>query len=75
MRVQLHLDIHSHTYSIYTVYIKQHRQPAESRASDEKQMQIAASEAAAAALGRHGAVLPRRRHGDSGVTGDEVTSR
>lgn len=43
----------------------------------ESGMQISASEAAAAAaaLGHHGAALPRRRHGDSGVTGDEVTSR
>lgn len=47
----------------------------------ESGMQISASEAAAAAAtaaaahGHHGAALPRRRHGDSGVTGDEVTSR
>lgn len=40
----------------------------------EKQMQIATSEAAPAPC-RHGAVLPRCRHGDSGVSGDEVISR
>lgn len=50
------------------------RAPSTSWASYGERMQIGASQAAAA-LGRHGAVLPRRRHGDSGVTGDEVTSR
>lgn len=40
----------------------------------EKQMQIVTSENAPAPC-RHGAVLPRCRHGDSGASGDEVISR
>ncbi|KAK5852588.1 hypothetical protein PBY51_006441 [Eleginops maclovinus] len=67
-----------HRFAHYAVYTQRRNgvsvQAASCWTAHGKQMQMEASEEAAAPC-RHGALLPRRRHGYSGVTCDEVTSQ